>query len=355
MSHQLSLPPAPEPGRLHRDTQANIHVRVLEQDISLDKQFLRKPPAQSPADQLSHLVEDIVAHSNGIEGNVSRYDQSGPTGRGQQCVFTVHAQGLDPRLHTLNVPCFMGLQDRRLEGVQRQCQNSGSGVVFAPLLGHARINAIVTFAIHHLAILHHSALWKNDHLTTPKDFFGQKRKKPGMVIGYRSHAQQIVGKCRSFDEEILRGHRAALGPGFLVNQVLGEEGLEAGKVVEEKNVSRVNLALMVQLEIDSQNLLQNREDSYRPLISGRVDLKSIILVHFTMWPDSFGIEPEAPGGGIAPPLPSEETPEQPNGEAFRRVQMGLIERPIRQHSGNTQGASEGAVLIYPPLVKKDWF
>jgi len=104
-----------------------------------------------------------------------------------------------------------------------------------------------------------------------------------MVIGYRSHAQQIVGKCRSLDEEILRGQRAAQGPGFLVDQVLGEEGLEACKVVEEKDVSRVHLALMVQLEIDSQNLLQNREDSYGPLISGRVDLKSIILIHFSLW------------------------------------------------------------------------
>ena len=176
-----------------------------------------------------------------------------------------------------------------------------------------------------------------------------------MVIGYRSHAQQVVGKGRSLAEEILRCHRPAQGPGFLVDQVLGEEGLEAGKVVEEKNVSRVNLVLMMQLEIDSQYLLQNGEDSYRPLISGRVDLKSIILVHFLLWPDSFGIEPEGPGGGIAPPLPSEETPEQPNGEAFRRVEMGLIERPIRQHSGNPQGASEDAVLIYPPLAKKDWF
>jgi hypothetical protein len=68
-----------------------------------------------------------------------------------------------------------------------------------------------------------------------------------------------------------------------MDQILGDEGFEPRKVVEDKDVPLFEPALLpVKLDVDLKHLLQECQDPRRPVICFAADLKIGLCEHFLL-------------------------------------------------------------------------
>ncbi len=126
-------------------------------------------------------------------------------------------------------------------------------------------------------------------------------------------------------EELGRGHRTAQGTGVAVDQVLGDEGLEAGEVVEQEDVTGLDLALlMVELDIDLEQLFQHGQGTPGPLVHAGADLQIPFLDHMHK-----PLGPHRASLGGAPPLQSMD----PTAPLHRPVRPGTGAPPAQPSAG----------------------
>ena len=67
--------------------------------------------------------------------------------------------------------------------------------------------------------------------------------------------------------------RAAIGPGLFVDQILRDDCFEPGEMVEQKDLARIQIVFRIMnLDIDSQAVMQEGKGTDAPLIGGLVQL-----------------------------------------------------------------------------------
>jgi hypothetical protein len=163
----------------HGIAQPDIHVRVTQQNISFDEQFLRQSSAQASVEKFRALTQKIVTDANGIEGNVRRHNLSGTPGSVQQYLTAFQLQGFGPGIDTARVARFMGSHDGALERLECEPQDGGAGVLLAPQLGGSRVNAVRAPRIEHAPVLYHTAFGKHHNFAPPQDLFGEEGQQAG--------------------------------------------------------------------------------------------------------------------------------------------------------------------------------
>jgi hypothetical protein len=102
-----------------------------------------------------------------------------------------------------------------------------------------------------------------------------------MVVRYRSATPQKFGKLLAAEKQLVRRHAAAISPRGLINEILRNDRFEAGEMVEEENLTRVNVPVgVVDLDVDSKPPPQHGKCSHAPLIQDLVDLELGVDAHF---------------------------------------------------------------------------
>ena len=246
----MPVPPSPAIRHAHGLAQPDIHVGIAKQDVALDEQLLGEAPAQSSVEEFRSLAQQIVAYPDGIKGDVRRHDVRGPAGGVQEFRATNELEGFRPSVDAARVTCLVGFHYRPLECLQRQSQHGRAGVLLAARLGASRINAVCPPRIQYAPVLHHAAFGEHHDLASPEDLFGKKRQEIGKILRHRANANQVVGKGIAFDEEFPGGDGPAVGATFHVDEVLGNEGFEAGEMIEQEDVTVGDLGVPVmQLEV----------------------------------------------------------------------------------------------------------
>ncbi len=130
-------------------------------------------------------------------------------------------------------------------------------MVLAPLVGGARKDAVLAPLVEHPLVLDHAALGKYDDLAAVQNFAHQERKQVRQAVRHHADGVEKLAETIVAREKFRRRDRTAIGTGRLVDQVLRNEGLEAGEVIEQKDIAlvyRVGVAgfVLVQLDVELQ-------------------------------------------------------------------------------------------------------
>ena len=272
---EVALHPAPVPLHAHRLSETDVHVRMLEQEVALDQQFLGKPPGQPAArEHVRAPAQQVVSDAHRPEGDVRGHDAGGLARCGEQRRGVRQPEVPGPGFDLARAPGVGRRAHRLLERIEGEPQHRRAGVVPAPLPGGARVHAEVALLVEHPPVLDHAALGEDHDLASAQDLAREEGEQARMVVGDGAHADEVVGEGVAFDEEVGPGHGAAVRAGLDVDEVLGDEGLEAREVVEEEDVALGELvAGLVQLQVDPEEAAQHREQPGRPSVRRGVDLE----------------------------------------------------------------------------------
>ena len=302
LEHPLEHRPfEPVPGDARGDGvgEPDVHVGALQQDVALDQQLVLDPVGEPAAEQLGSLAQDVVVGAHRPEGDVGGHDQRRFPGGGDQRVDVVHAQRVDPSLEPLGPPVLMHRENAFLEDLERQRHRRRALVVLAPDpvdLGKDREAALL---VQHPAVLDHAALGKEDHPASAQDLGGQEGQQAGVIGGHRADAPQEPGEGLVALEQVRRRDAAAKGARRLVDEVLRDDGFEAGEVVEQEYLAGFDVAVVVvDLDVDPQAFVQERERAHAPLIGGFVDVERGVVAHRPIFQPRPVLPPPWPGGSV---------------------------------------------------------
>ena len=174
---QALFPPAPVLAGDDWLREANIHVGILEQQVTLDDQLLGEALVDAAVEQACSLMKNVVTDANRVEGDVARHDHRGLDRPGHHFLEIVEAELFRPALDALVLAERVIVQHGALEGVQRQRDHRRAAVVFAALVGGSGKNAVAPAMIDYPLVLDHAALGKHHQLVPVQDFPRQERKQ----------------------------------------------------------------------------------------------------------------------------------------------------------------------------------
>ncbi len=144
-------------------------------------------------------------------------------------------------------------------------------MVLAADLRGARIDRILPGIVHHAAVLDHAALGEDHHLAALEDLGGEEGQQAGMVVGHRADAAQIAPQPRTI-EEFRRGHRSRQDSALFVDQILRNEGFEAGEMVEQIDVAVIDLPMRpMDANIEGKCPLQPCHIAHRAVDAGLIE------------------------------------------------------------------------------------
>ena len=229
---QPLLPPVPVFAGDNRARKADVHVGVLEQQVALDDQFLGKALVDAAVKQASRLVQDVVADPDRVKGDVAGHDDGRLRRLHHQQLDVVEIKLLRPAFDAIVLAGCVIVQQRGLEGVQRQRDHRGAAMVLAAFVGGAGKYAVLTLLVDHALVLDHTAFRENDELAIVQDFPGQERKQVRHVVRHDADRIQELAEAFVAAEKFGRGDRATIGAAGFMNQVLRDEGFEAGEMIE---------------------------------------------------------------------------------------------------------------------------
>ncbi len=152
--------------------------------------------------------------------------------------------------------------------------------MFAQDLGAGRENAVTSLGIEHLAVLDHSPFGEDNHLASAQDLGGEKGKQTGMVVGHGPDTEQEFGEAiLRVPEKFGRGDAAAVGTGLAVDQILRNDRLETGEMVEQEDLAVLDPALiLMQLDFYLEAVFQHRKDADAEIVIAG-DFQIGALVH----------------------------------------------------------------------------
>ena len=240
---------------MERPAEADVHVGVAQQQVAFDQQFLLGAFADVEGEEFRRLAQEIIAGVDGIEGDVGGNDQGRLQRRGDQRLSVGQSEGLDPAVHPGHVTGFVHRQDALLENFQDHRQGRGAVAVRRrrPLgWQQARQRSRGD-----LPVLDHRAFRENDHLAAAQDFGGEKSQEARVIAGNTPQIPQQFGEPPVAFEQFVRRHAAAILAGGLMNEILRNDGLETGEMIEQENLALVDEATAVMDgNVDAETLAQ---------------------------------------------------------------------------------------------------
>ncbi|BCX80703.1 hypothetical protein MIT9_P0279 [Methylomarinovum caldicuralii] len=229
---------------------------------------------EAGAETPGHLQQPVGFQAQGEEGDVGRHDPGRGAAALQQGLGVLQPKRPVPALQLGIVAVGGGPQDGLFEQVQPQGEDRGAGVLLAPAAGGAGVDAVAAAAVDHPAVLDHAAFGKDDDLVALEDLPGQQRQQPGMVVGHGAGGAQQLCQVGVDFEQLAVGDGITVSPAMLVEQVLGNQGLEAGEMIENEDLALPDVVVgIVKLDVQAQKAPGEAEQADRAVVEAGVDVE----------------------------------------------------------------------------------
>ncbi len=279
-AEQEAVPPMPGEIRSHRPAQTDVHISALKQQAAFDQEFFLEVLAQATEKELHAALDEVLLRPDGIEGDIAGDDERRPFRRSNQRIYAVQPYRLAPAAQARRLALGCQRDDPLLEDFQNQGDRRGTLVMLAMTLGGRRENPELPRLVDHAPILDHAAFGEDHDLAAGKDLRREERQKTLHIVRHAADFSQELGKASAAREELLTGQGPAVGAGLLENQVLRDDGLETGEVVEEEYLARLDRARrVVQCDIKAEPLVEEREPAHAPLVSRFTDDQILTVDH----------------------------------------------------------------------------
>ena len=277
LGEQEPVQQTPVHPRMNGIAEPDVHVGPLEHEIAFDQQLLFGFLAEIAAEQLGSLAQEIVAGVDGIKRDVCRHHEGRLSGCSDQGIDVLEPEGAYPPIEPVRLAGLFHGENALLEDFQHQRQRRCTLTV--PERRRMQ-KAERSAAGGNVAILDHAAFREKNDLSAAQNFRGEKRQQAREVVGYRAAAAEKIGECFVAEKELVGRDATAIGAGRLVDEILGDDGLEAREVIEQKYLASLDVAVgVVNLDVDAQAAARQRECPHAPLIQPLIDLQLGIPAH----------------------------------------------------------------------------